>query len=230
MKMDMDDDDFTAEQHDKDNDQEKDPRQEYERWQGLESDALDLELDKALAQYSAVEPRTGLEDRVLANLRAEQTLAPARVWWRWTAVAALAALLLVALTFLWRSGERRNYRDNVARDPFPAPARTTPDRSSNGTQMATHRGGDENRATHPVSARKPRTNIPRAAPALVASGPKLDQFPSPQPLSEQEKILASYVTKYPKNAALIARARAEALRQDLAEEMKDAAATKDSQQ
>jgi hypothetical protein len=58
----------------------------------------------------------------------------------------------------------------------------------------------------------------------------LDHFPSPRPLSEQEKILQDYVARYPGHAALIAQARAEALRQDLAEEMKDASATKDSQQ
>ena len=53
----------------------------------------------------------------------------------------------------------------------------------------------------------------------MADNPKLDQFPSPQPLSEQEKILESYVANYPEHAALIARARAEELRRDAAEEM-----------
>jgi hypothetical protein len=226
--MKMDDDDFRSEQHGKDNDCGKDLGREYERWQGLESDTLDLELDKALAQYTAIEPRMGLEDRVLANLRAEPKLAPPHAWWRWTAVAALAAVLLVAFTFLWRSGERRTDGSSVARDT--SPARTTPDRVSNGTEMATYRGSGQSRASHPVFVKKPRTNIPRSTPAAMASGPKLDQFPSPQPLSEQEKILQSYVTKYPKHAALIAQARAEALRQDLAEEMRDATSAKDSQQ
>jgi hypothetical protein len=49
-------------------------------------------------------------------------------------------------------------------------------------------------------------------------------------LSEQEKILESYVANYPEHAALIAQAREDALRRDMAEEMKDAAAAKDSQQ
>jgi hypothetical protein len=48
--------------------------------------------------------------------------------------------------------------------------------------------------------------------------PKLDQFPSPQPLSEQEKILAAYVAKYPEDALLLAQARAEALRRDALED------------
>ena len=41
-------------------------------WQAAERDPLDRDLDAALAKYAAVEPRAGLEDRVLANLRAER--------------------------------------------------------------------------------------------------------------------------------------------------------------
>ena len=62
--------------------------------------------------------------------------------------------------------------------------------------------------------------------------PKLEQFPSPQPLSEQEKILARYVNTYPEHAALIAQARTEELRRDSAEEMGEAglAGNENSQQ
>jgi len=50
-------------------------------------------------------------------------------------------------------------------------------------------------------------------------------------LSEQERILADYVADYPEHAALIARARTEALRQDGAEEMREAeVGDRDSQQ
>jgi len=52
-------------------------------------------------------------------------------------------------------------------------------------QVATYRGSGQSPALHPVSVKKPRTNISHA---VVASGPKLDQFPSPRPLSEQEKF------------------------------------------
>jgi len=48
----------------------------------------------------------------------------------------------------------------------------------------------------------------------VASSAKLDVFPSPLPLSEQEKILAIYVAQYPEHAALVAEARMDALRQE----------------
>jgi hypothetical protein len=56
----------------------------------------------------------------------------------------------------------------------------------------------------------------------VASAPKLDQFPSPQPLNEQENILVSYVAKFQDHAALVARARMESLRQELTDEASDA--------
>jgi hypothetical protein len=50
-------------------------------------------------------------------------------------------------------------------------------------------------------------------PEIAAAGPKLDSFPSPLPLSEQEIILASYVAEDPEQAALVAEARMDALRQ-----------------
>ena len=58
-------------------------------------DALDRLLDGALAQYSQVEPRAGLEERVLANLRSQPAHRP---WWMWVAIpAAVAAVVLVAI-------------------------------------------------------------------------------------------------------------------------------------
>jgi len=49
----------------------------------------------------------------------------------------------------------------------------------------------------------------------LARSPKLSQFPSPQPLSEQERLLVRYVTDFPQEAAMVAKAqaRAEAERQ-----------------
>jgi len=47
-------------------------------------------------------------------------------------------------------------------------------------------------------------------PKVVATAaPKLDQFPSPRPLSEQELALARYVNEFPQEAMLIARAQEE---------------------
>lgn len=60
---------------------------------------LDRWLDEALSQYSAAEPRLGLEQRVLNRVRAEEQ-ALAKRWnlWRWMpALAAIAAALVVAV-------------------------------------------------------------------------------------------------------------------------------------
>jgi hypothetical protein len=61
--------------------------------------------------------------------------------------------------------------------------------------------------------------VSQNGPIAIAPHPKLGQFPSPQPLSEQEKILQNYVAKYPEQAVLVARARSEELRRDQLEEM-----------
>src|SRR5512147_231607 len=60
---------------------------------------LDQWLDEALSQYSAAEPRLGLEQRVLNRLRAEEQ-ARAKRWnlWRWMpALTAVAAAVVVAV-------------------------------------------------------------------------------------------------------------------------------------
>jgi hypothetical protein len=67
-----------------------------------------------------------------------------------------------------------------------------------------------------------RSAVRRAQTATVVSAaavqPKLDQFPSPRPLSEQEQILVNYVAKYPETAALIAQARTEEREKEREEE------------
>jgi hypothetical protein len=64
---------------------------------------------------------------------------------------------------------------------------------------------------------------------VATDNPKLDQFPSPQPLTEQERILASYVALDPEHAALIAEARTEALLRE-AEERRKSVEDHDSRQ
>ncbi|MGO9088628.1 MAG: hypothetical protein ACLQBK_25770 [Candidatus Sulfotelmatobacter sp.] len=178
---------------------------------------LDRALDAALAKYAAVEPRAGLEQRLLANLRAERAQVPDRAWWRWSLAAALTAVVVVALALAWRSGGPSHRVVENPPSPTPQSAQTSAQVSSNddrqqirGTQSGPQERGARRRAA-----------IHRAQPKVViATIPKLDQFPSPQPLSEQETILKSYVAKYPEQAVLIARAVSEARRQDQLEEMK----------
>jgi len=191
--------------------------------QNPKNDALDRQLDAALAKYAEVEPRTGLEDRVLANLRIERQRAAGRSWWRWPAVAALTAAIALTVSLVWRSAES-THRITVQHPPAPAQTNAA------GTQVANDgRSGLIPRPVKPVRSLKPHA-VSHAATA-VAFAPKLDQFPSPQPLSEQETILARYVTRFPEHAALIAQARTEELRRDSAEEIDEAgSAGQNSQQ
>ena len=174
-------------------------------------DELDRILDAALARYAAVEPREGLEQRVLANLRAVPPI-PERAWWRWGVIAAVVAVFLATLALTWRSDKQRhpvvaNRPVVTTQPPKERTIRTVSNARSSGV-----------RPVRPNAGRK--VAVPPSPPALaIARPPKLDQFPSPQPLSEQEKILQSYVAENPEQAVLLARARTEALRQDQLEEM-----------
>ncbi len=220
----MSDDDLRVNNKDHDRNDDNDREPHLGRCQSWDVDALDRELDAALAQYGAVESMPGLEERVLANLSAKRKQASAQSWWQWGSLAAVAAVLLVTSTLLWRSGESRNH--------YPAQAlNSKQDNAAGATRVTANGGTDLTPLLHPALSRKQAARIPRPPAAVVtASGPRLDQFPSPQPLSEQERILERYVAKYPEHAALTAEARAEALRQDLAEEIKISARSRDSEQ
>jgi hypothetical protein len=177
-----------------------------------EGDAVGRDLDAALAKYAAVEPRAGLEERILANLRVEGTRVPNRAWWRWSVIAAVVAGLVVALALALRSSKPS--------DPAIAShsSTTTQGTKEPATKAASNGGSNEVRPPAPNAPR--RIAAHRTDPAVVASAaPKLDRFPSPRPLSEQEKLLENYVAKYPERAVLLARARFEALQRDQLEEM-----------
>jgi hypothetical protein len=170
---------------------------------------LDRELDAALAKYATAEPRPNLQDRILANLRAEQKRAPEHARWRWAAAAMAVLVLFLSLTLRSKKPEK----NNMVAHQSPATAQTQAANQTGPSPIQPHEEASQKHAAH-------RT-ISHLATAAAAS-PKLDQFPSPRPLSEQEAILARYVTKYPQHAALIAQARTEELRRDSLEEIRPA--------
>jgi hypothetical protein len=203
-------------------------QRDLESWRGSENDPLDRELDAALAKYAAIEPRTGLEQRVLANLEAQQKHAATKAWWRWPALAVLAAMIAVAVFVAW-------ILERPVQNIAVHPTSTIQSKEQAPTQEANNSGRGP---IHPDEAPRRRLKpqaVSHSATSVTftsASAPKLEQFPSPQPLSEQEAILAGYITKYPEHAALIAQARTEELQRDLAEQAEEAARSgnKDSQQ
>jgi hypothetical protein len=189
-----------------------------------QEDEIDRVLDAALAKYAGAEPRAGLENRILANLTLERSQVPDHTWWRWGAVAAAAAVVVVAVTIAWRPGRPphpivENHPSVVAPTLIAPALKQEPKVSlSNGTTVLMHSRRDR-RLRNPAVR---RATLHGSQPeAVVAANPKLDRFPSPRPLSEQENILANFVTRFPEHAALIARARTEALRRDRIEEMQN---------
>jgi hypothetical protein len=191
-----------------DQDYERTSQPEDAKWQVSANDALDRELDAALAKYAAVEPRAGLEDRVFANLRSEREHAATGVWWRWPALAAAAVVLVVAAVFLIRRPE--NSTPDIAAHK---PAATGHSDKQPRTRIATNDVGSVVRPTAPAVAKRPARNGVRPPHAIVANGPRLDHFPSLRPLSDEEKLLVRYVRDFPKDAVMIAQAQAETERE-----------------
>lgn len=186
----------------------------------IECDGLDRALDAALAKYSAAEPRVGLEQRILAHLRSERDSVPSRLWARWSPVSVVAAVLIVAAAATaWRLNSPTK---SVMQKHPSAPAETV---QTSATQVATTR---PIRTYGPVDPGRTLRTRRHSAPqlALVAAEPKLDQFPSPRPLSEQEKLALEYITRFPEEASLIAQAQTSLLRQ---QEMEETQGQKNSQ-
>jgi hypothetical protein len=181
---------------------------------GQNQDNLDRALDAALAKYAALEPRAGLEERILANLRTAEASVPPRAWWHCGVAATVAALVVIAVALAVRSG-KPSPPLIVMHAPARIQAPRTPQQSarSNATEVPPVRQAAHKRAPHP---HRPET--------VVAANPKLDQFPSPQPLTEQEKLLASYVAQFRDEAVMVARARAEDLRVEREQESREAEA------
>lgn len=169
---------------------------------------LDRALDAALAKYTAVEPRDGLEGRVMANvresLRAEQARDAQHAWWRWGLVAVSTAIVILTVGVAIRSGRH----DQTMTNPVTATSRSTqiPDGGKPEAKLVAHERG-----TAQEPQRVQHKNLPPSAQrkAVAKADPKLDEFPSHRPLTDEEIALVQYVKQFPKDALLIAQAQEE---------------------
>jgi len=153
-----------------------------------DKDQFDDLLDAALKRYGDVQPRPGLDGRVLAML-AQESHANWRRPCAWASAAAFACLLAVVV---WIGVVDRTKPPHTA---------------GNAAQVAIK----ENRLE--TAEVRPQINKPGSAGQhgvrkirlqLANTTPRLEQFPSPLPLSEQEKLLVAYASEYPKQAAEVA--------------------------
>jgi len=147
---------------------------------------VDELLEASLKQYRGEEPRAGLEMRVLAGVRNRECAARRR-WLVW-AVACCAGML-AAIVLLFHS----------ARAPIRHPIPSAPGALRAPLQAANSRARSGSADSHLWSPRlvpgpkeKPRT----AKAGVRATKPaRPEQFPSPVPLTEQEKLLLAYLGK-----------------------------------
>lgn len=156
-------------------------------------DDLDRVLDAALSRYAAIEPRSGLEERISANLSAERSRTMNHAWWK-LGLAGVAAIVVVGIALAWRPAKRPS---ELARQPAISANPNAPIRLAN-------RGGTSSAVVKKTGVRRPAPK-PSRTDAVAAADPKLDQFPSPEPLTEEELALIRYVRQFPGEAATIAR-------------------------
>lgn len=142
---------------------------------------LDDLLDSLLSQYATAEPRPGLETRVLATIR--QARRAKKVRWMglgwWWAVGAVTVVMTAALiAFSFYGGRSHPAKKQIQRS---AQQRTIPaPKGDLGPGPAIGR-----------SVKHPRRQVQVAQV-------KKEVFPTPSPLSQQEKLLLRYLAGTPR--------------------------------
>lgn len=154
---------------------------------------VDRLLHEALAPQE-IEPRAGLEQRILTNLRVQPEPRPWRRWLMLWVPAAVAAVLIALAAGLRISSNPQQARPAVAieHQPTPPVAKTVPAPAQHATA---HR-----RWLPTASA--PQTVIV----AKVTPPPDVRQgvFPSPVPLTPEEQMLMGLVRQFRSEAELVA--------------------------
>lgn len=153
-------------------------------------------LDASLARYSTSEPRRGLDGRVLARVRAAQSNRKWFVWVRGLAAGVVAAGIVFGLfTGLFNLVDRSNRYGNSpvparqAGPPLiakraPAPQMITP-------QLSFRRAASHGRTSATVKYGTSRTELETHLETQPA------EFPTPRPVTQEEKLLAQYVRVTP---------------------------------
>lgn len=155
-------------------------------------DRFDQWIDRAMSRYSDVEPRAGLENRVLSRLLAKKKALAIR-WWAiaFASIAVFIAALGVA-RFSADAGKQQaaTSHGKAGPDQIQAKSRVEPHIQVAATPAVKH---TKNPATTSATARHE-----------IPAEPRLTQFPSPRPLSAEEKLLEAYVNRFPGEAVLVA--------------------------
>jgi hypothetical protein len=157
---------------------------------------VDELLDATLARYRGAEPRLGLEERVLTRLRSEQQPQP---WlgWTWRLAAGVVVFAIVLATAHW--ARRMVFAPGT-------PARISGSSPTEPSKSATSASILQPDATKPVASHTARRiksrSMRQVALRRVMAEPRQDIFPSPAPLSKEERLLLSYMKLGPPPASM----------------------------
>lgn len=143
---------------------------------------MDEMLDSLLAAYSDVEPRPGLETRLIAQLRAEAEMKTARrpmFFWLWTSSAVAAFAVVLIAVYVLRPGDMPQ--------PPAIPVAGVPH-----LPVATPSNG------HSPTVKEPWRPAATVEPAVIAEDVRKEVFPTPTALSPQEQLLLKYLARTPR--------------------------------
>jgi hypothetical protein len=149
---------------------------------------MDEMLDSMLANYSAAEPRPGLETRILANLRESPEKQTAQGWWnfKWLWAGVVAAAIVMAAVLIGgrhRTAPPANVMVKIDQ-PVPQP------------EIQPHEPIVPKKTAR-IHRRKPSTAPTAQQNAALALSQRPANFPTPVPLSEQERMMFSYLENTP---------------------------------
>jgi hypothetical protein len=158
-------------------------------------DRLDLWLDRALRQQGNIEPRTGLENRLLSKLHSREE--HVRTVRKWSLILGSPVLAVLLIALVWH-GERAGMK--------------TPDlNAENGVSRQSKSNAEQQyvktlEPSVPPGARDVKavgTDRHRLSTQAQRKEPRLEHFPSLRPPSPEELVMARYAERYPQEATLI---------------------------
>lgn len=167
---------------------------------------IDRMLDALLANYSSADPRLGLETRILATLRdrahENESHRSWKLRWIWVGVATAAAAIIIAAGLI-------NVRRHVA-PPANVVVKTNQPATQPGMQPHVPVANEEAAMIHRHKPPLPKQK--RNMALAIRERPAV--FPTPSPLSEQEKLLLSYLARTPREEMIAQSRPEEALARD----------------
>jgi len=153
---------------------------------------VDELLEASLKQYRSEEPRLGLEMRILAGVRTREAAARRRrlVW-----AMALCAGMLAAIGLVLHSAHA------PSRHPAASAAAGAQRAPLQAAKPPASPGSSDPRIWSPRLVHGPKAKPQTPKPGVHAAK-RPEQFPTPMPLTEQEKLLLAYLNGASKPDAL----------------------------